>query len=274
MVHLPIGILYVSFVMAWVARRESYAGLRPALSFTLLIGAVSTVLASVLGLLLASYGGYDASTLGFHQWFGIAVAVLSMAVWGLYRDGGEQRAGMRRLVKGRLSIFSLLMVLLCVTGHYGGTLTHGDGYLTEAMPPALGGLFGVERADKPFVIENVQEAAIYDGLIQTILARRCQSCHGARKQEGGLALHQRTSLLAGGDGGAVVVPSALDESELYRRLTLPADDEERMPPKGRTPITPGEIALIGWWIEQGAPAEGRVADIDRKGDGWGRRVSE
>src|SRR3546814_18128805 len=122
MVHLPIGILYVSFVMAWVARRESYAGLRPAVSFTLLIGAVSTVLASVLGLLLASYGGYDASTLGFHQWFGIAVAVLSMAVWGLYRDGGEQRAGMRRLVQGRVAILSLVMVLFCVTGQYGGTL--------------------------------------------------------------------------------------------------------------------------------------------------------
>src|SRR3546814_15627909 len=124
MVHLPIGILYVSFVMAWVARRESYAGLRPAVSFTLLIGAVSTVLASVLGLLLASYGGYDASTLGFHQWFGIAVAVLRMAVWGLYRHGGDQRAGMRRLVKARPSPFPPFIVLSSLPGPSARTLTH------------------------------------------------------------------------------------------------------------------------------------------------------
>src|SRR5690606_25625003 len=181
LVHLPIGILVVSFIIAWVSRREAYVGLRPAVPFTLLLGAVSAVLASVLGLLLASYGGYNDRTLGFHQWFGIAVAVLSVGVWWLYRDGTARRTGMRQLVKGRLSIFSLLMVLLCVTGHYGGTLTHGEGYLVEAMPPALGGLFGTTQVEEPFVIENVQEAAIYDGLIQPILARRCQSCHGEKK---------------------------------------------------------------------------------------------
>ncbi|MGV3763029.1 c-type cytochrome domain-containing protein [Parapedobacter sp.] len=263
LVHLPIGILMVSFIIAWASRREAYGGLRPAVPFTLLMGAVSAVLASGLGLLLASYGGYEARTLGFHQWFGIAVAVLSVGVWWLYRGRTEQRTGMRQFVKWRLSIFSLLMVLLCITGHYGGTLTHGEGYLTETMPPALGGLFGVARSEEPFVIENVQEAAIYDGLIQPILARRCQSCHGDKKQEGGLALHGRAGLLAGGDGGAVIVPSQPEESELYHRLTLPVSDEKRMPPKGRTPITPGEIAVIGWWIAQGAPAEGRVADMEQ-----------
>lgn len=263
LVHLPIGILFISFVIALVARRPAYSGLAPAVPFTLFVGAISAVFASVLGFLLASFGGYDNRTLGFHQWFGIAVAVLSILVWWLYHRLAEQRAGMRSLVKWRFSIFCMLMVLLCVTGHYGGTLTHGKGYLTDAMPPALGGLFGIEQVEEPFVIENVQEAAVYDGLIQPILARRCQSCHGATKQEGGLALHQQASLLTGGDGGAVIVPSELNESELYTRLTLPVGDEKRMPPKGRTPITPEEIALIGWWIEHGAPFEGLVADVEQ-----------
>ncbi|WP_353128184.1 c-type cytochrome domain-containing protein [Parapedobacter pyrenivorans] len=263
LVHLPIGILFVSFVIALVARRPTYSGLAPAVPFTLLIGAVAAVLASALGFLLASYGGYDARTLDFHQWFGIAVAVLSIGVWWIYRRGSGRTAGMRLLVKGRLAIFGILMVLLCVTGHYGGTLTHGKGYLTDAMPPALGGLFGVERVEEPFVIENVQEVAVYDGLIQPILARRCQTCHGATKQEGGLALHQQESLLAGGDSGDVIVSHQISESELHIRLTLPAGDEKRMPPKGRTPITSDEIALIGWWIEQGAPFEGQVADVQQ-----------
>ena len=262
-VHLPIGILVVSFVMAWFGRRQDTSGLRPAVSFTLLLGGISAVLASALGLLLASYGGYDMRTLGFHQWFGIATAVLSMAVWWLYRGATEQRPAMKRMVAWRLPIFSALMVLLCVTGHYGGSLTHGEGYLTEAMPPALAKVFGVEHEPETLVFENVQAAPVYDGLIQPILATRCQSCHGERKQEGGLALHQWSSLSTGGDGGKVLTPGQLEDSELYRRLVLPVGDDERMPPKGRTPITDDEIALIGWWIEQGAPTEGLVADLEQ-----------
>ncbi len=261
LVHLPIGILFVSFVIALVSKRPAYSGLVPAVPFTLLIGAVAAVLASALGFLLASQGGYDIRTLDFHQWFGVAVAVLSMGLWWIYHRGPGRTAGMRMLFNGRLAIFGALMALLGVTGHYGGTLTHGKGYLTDAMPPALVGLLGVERVEEPLVFENVQEAAVYDGLIQPILARRCQTCHGATKQEGGLALHERRSLLAGGDSGAAIVPKQLDESELYVRLILPAGDDKRMPPKGRTTITPDEIALIGWWIEQGAPFEGLVADV-------------
>lgn len=266
LVHLPIGILFVSFVFAVMTRRPAYAGLRPAIPFTLFVGAISAVLASALGFLLAGYGGYEARTIDFHQWFGIGVAVLSILVWWLYHDAAEQYVRIKRLAKWRFSIFCALMVLLCITGHYGGTLTHGKGYLTDALPPAVGELFGAQQTEESLFIKNVQEAAVYEGLIQPILSHRCQSCHGPTKQEGGLAIHQRASLLAGGDGGTVVVPNQLSKSELYTRLTLPAGDEKRMPPKGRTPITADEIALIGWWIEQGAPFDGIVAEVEQPGE--------
>ena len=42
-----------------------------------------------------------------------------------------------------------------------------------------------------------------------------------------------------------------EESELYKRLTLPADDKKRMP-KGGEPLAKDKIDLIGRWIKEGA----------------------
>ncbi len=267
LVHLPIGILFVSFVMVLFSRRPAYSGLGAAVPFTLLIGASSAILASLSGYLLSRNGGYETHTLGFHQWFGISVAAVSLLVWRLYYPPSDQRTYFRLLVRGRFLILSVLMLLVGITGHYGGTLTHGKGYLSDAMPPGLSGLFGVQREkDEPLRIENVQEAWVYEELVQPILSKRCQSCHGATKKEGGLAMHQRESLLKGGDGGKVIVPERIDESELYTRLILPVGDEKRMPPKGRTPITSDEIALIAWWIEQGTLSDTKIKDIEQSAE--------
>ncbi len=267
LVHLPIGILVVSFLIACFSRKQAYASLRPAIPFTLLIGAVSALFASTTGYLLSLNGGYETRTLGFHQWFGIGAAILSFLIWRLYIPGAEQDTRLRFLVKSRFGVFALLMVLLCVTGHYGGTLTHGSGYMTDAMPVGWRDALGIEPAKaERLLIENIQEAKAYEEVVQPILAARCQSCHGATKKEGGLALHEKNGLLDGGEGGPVMVANHLDESELYIRLTLPVGDEKRMPPKGRTPITPDEIAVVAWWIEQGALFDTQVKDMEQSAE--------
>lgn len=81
-------------------------------------------------------------------------------------------------------------------------------------------------------IENVQEALVYEAIVAPILKQRCQSCHGERKKEGGLALHSKGAILTGGDGGKVLLAGKMTESELYARLVLPEGHEGRMPPKG------------------------------------------
>ena len=98
--------------------------------------------------------------------------------------------------------------------------------------------------------------------VEDVLATRCVACHGAGEAKGGLRLHTRATALAGGEDGPAVVPGDPAMSLMIKRLHLPDDDDERMPPAGKksTPSLPaGEIALLENWIKAGAPwPEGRV----------------
>src|SRR5262245_13748498 len=42
--------------------------------------------------------------------------------------------------------------------------------------------------------------------IRPLLAAKCQKCHGAKQQRGGLRLDSRTAVLQGGKNGPAVVP--------------------------------------------------------------------
>lgn len=264
LVHLPIGMLVMAFLLALLSQKKSGSSLAPAVAITLLFGAASAVLASISGYLLSLGGGYDTRTLSLHQWLGISVALTSMFSWLLYRRPADYEGGLRSLRKFRFAFLSLVVALLCLAGHFGGTLTHGEGYLIEALPEQTRRLLGWQS--EQLVIENVQEAPVYDAIIQPILKQRCQSCHGARKKEGELALHTLDMLMQGGESGRVIVAGNPVESELYRRLTLPEGDEDRMPPKGRTPITANQIKLIEWWIGVGAPSDKKVKELEQPED--------
>ena len=70
------------------------------------------------------------------------------------------------------------------------------------------------------------------------------------------------TLMEGGTAGAVIKPGDADGSDLYHRVNLDPGTEEFMPKDGKTPLTRNEVAAIGWWIEQGAPASARVGSLD------------
>jgi len=59
-------------------------------------------------------------------------------------------------------------------------------------------------------------------------------------------------LMKGGDSGPTIVPGDAAASELYRRITLPHDDEEFMPSGGKKPLSADETRWIELWIEAGA----------------------
>ncbi len=89
--------------------------------------------------------------------------------------------------------------------------------------------------------------------IAPILTARCQACHGS-KTEGGYSVATPRKFLTAGDSEAVpVVPSKLDESELWRRL-ISKDDSERMPVDAE-PLSAVQLAAVKAWIEAGAPIE-------------------
>lgn len=82
--------------------------------------------------------------------------------------------------------------------------------------------------------------------IQGIFEARCIDCHGPKKQKGDLRLDSQETALA-----EVVKPGKSGESELYKHISLPADHEDIMPPKG-DPLTKKQIAAIKQWIDEGA----------------------
>lgn len=253
LVHLPIGMLVMAFILALISRKKDQSGPQSAISITLLCGAAAAVLACATGYLLSMGGGYEQRTLALHQWLGIAVAAVSIVCWVLYRKPAFSTF--------RLPFLALMLILLCSAGHFGGTLTHGSGYLAESLPQGMRQFFG----DQPeqLIIENVQEAQVYSVIIQPIFQQRCQSCHGGKKQEGQFALHSFEQLMEGGESGPAIAPGKADSSELYRRLVLPEGHEDRMPPKGRTPITTDQVKLIAWWINAGAPTDKKVSELSQ-----------
>src|SRR6478609_2781110 len=89
---------------------------------------------------------------------------------------------------------------------------------------------------------------------------RCLECHTPEKAKGDLVFTTREGMLKGGEGGAALKPGSPDDSELLKRVRLPADHEDRMPPKKNgDPLSPAEITALNDWIAAGAPwPEGEV----------------
>lgn len=83
--------------------------------------------------------------------------------------------------------------------------------------------------------------------IAPIFEKRCIECHGAEKKKGGLRMHTKEETF---DSETVVAGKA-DDSEVYLRVILAADDDDIMPPKG-DPLSKAEQQKIKDWINQGA----------------------
>jgi hypothetical protein len=92
----------------------------------------------------------------------------------------------------------------------------------------------------------------FDRDIRPILDGACLKCHGPERPKGRFRLDERTAALKGGGGGADIVPGRSADSPLIHFVARLVPDKE-MPPEGKgTPLTPGQIALLRAWIDQGA----------------------
>ncbi len=106
----------------------------------------------------------------------------------------------------------------------------------------------------------------FEKQIRPLLAEHCQSCHGEKKQEGGLRLTSRELLLKGGETGRAVVPGKPAESLLIKAVGYLG--ERKMPPKQKLADT--EIDKLTRWVALGAPWPESAATPKDKGDGAGQ----
>ena len=110
--------------------------------------------------------------------------------------------------------------------------------------------------------EQAQVAQVTQHDVIPVLYLRCTVCHGKQKQEGGLDLRTRASILRGGKSGPAIVPGKPHDSLLIWKI-----ESGEMPPTklmlevSVRPISKGETDLFAKWIAQGAPEALDLPDI-------------
>ena len=246
LVHLPIGILLLAILLEALSMRVGYTGLKPAADLSLLIGCCSAALSCCTGWLLSQTGDYDPGLVVVHQWLAISLTLIS--------------AGLYFVVRGRAPgrwesvLMCFVVVLLILTGHWGGSLTHGPGYLTDGLTPA-----NTEPTLRP--VADIRSAVVYSSMVEPVLHDNCYGCHSAVRVKGGLRLDGPDRILRGGKDGPVIVAGESAASLLVKRIGLPLDDEHHMAPKEKGQLTPVEIRLLRWWIDHGASFDKTVGGL-------------
>ena len=71
------------------------------------------------------------------------------------------------------------------------------------------------------------------------------------KHKGDLKLDSVEAITKGGKDGPVLAPKDAEKSDLYHRVILTKDDDDRMPPKG-DPLPKDQTEIIKQWIVEGA----------------------
>ncbi|MBM3975967.1 MAG: hypothetical protein FJ299_03120 [Planctomycetes bacterium] len=254
LLHAPIGLLVaIALLRAWqFARRRradasdaaatSVIGLERAIGMLCWATAFAALLTAGAGLVLAREDAYVTSTtLDRHRLLGIAIAVGVLIV--------ALTHGRPRLQVVHHAVLIASLAATAFGGHLGAELSHGAGFLTEPFRER------VRMADPPTALEVSTDgpARVYEERIAPILAGYCIDCHGPTKRKGSLALHGPAEIELGGISGDVLSRANPAASELLRRVHVPIDDDECMPPAGKPRPNAAELDELRRWIEAGAP---------------------
>ncbi|MGJ8641496.1 MAG: c-type cytochrome domain-containing protein [Opitutaceae bacterium] len=249
--HFPIAFILLLAIVEVIPDFKLGRRLHGATFVIAGFAAASAIFAALFGWMLATSGDYPEDLVDRHRWLGIAVMVLSIIC--LFLKSIQYIRGNTSVNLIYYAVLTAAMVTLIFTSHDGGSLTHGKGYLTyylrgdddkKADPP-------VDTSIEP-IVETV---TAFDAHIAPILETHCYKCHGPEKSKGDLRLDSADAIVAGGEYEPGIDYDNLLESALLTRLLLPEDDEDVMPPDGKKRLDPSEIAVIRWWVEQGASFE-------------------
>ena len=293
-IHFPIAMLIVAALIEAVRLLSSKARRPTSFGLTaVIVAAIFGVLSAASGWLNAEFEGAEQTTdLFLHRWLGVSVAVISlvlapMAILAAMRREPSDPLELEQMPPSRtFAIYRYGVIvaafLVAFTGHLGGELVYGDGYLMKAWPSAE-----EPEAEKPAESSSVAPAttskkdesvpastsnasnsaseasleaqasdavlaardpdAFFASHVLPVFAARCVECHGPDKAKAGLRLDSLAATLEGEGEDAMVVAGDPEGSELLRRVLLPRDDDEAMPPKGDG-LTAAQIEAIRAWI--------------------------
>ena len=247
-VHFPVGLLCIALLLEAVGWFRKSTELRAGITAMVWIGTISSVVAAALGLVLSRQDDYGGTTVVIHQWAGLATMTFAIGTVFALR---AKRMNLYR------TLLTVTVLGVSIAGHYGAMLTHGDDYLTSVLPFGKGGRtpmnagpkFTFASAGKSLDEKQISELNVE---VRSILAHNCYSCHGTTKVKGGLRLDKKEFIFKGGEDGVVLVAGHPEDSDMIRRVKLPAGHDDAMPTKGKR-LTEHDIDVLEYWIKQGAP---------------------
>ncbi|TDB61171.1 c-type cytochrome domain-containing protein [Arundinibacter roseus] len=246
LLHFPIVLLVVALLMSFFENQFDAAGrlVVQQLSRTIyLTGVFLAGVTVVFGIFLSQEGGYAAEPLQGHKWTGSGLYFAGIGTYFLIY--------IRPISQTFARVASVFVVVgLIVTGHLGATLTHGEGYV---LAP-----FQTKTLTTTVALED---AIVFEHVIQPILEQKCISCHNEDKQKGELLLVSQEALLKGGKSGKLFVAGNPEISLLLQRIHLPMNEKKHMPPTGKVQLTEEEKTLLALWIQAKANFKLKITDL-------------
>ena len=248
--HFPIVLIILALLFEVAGRFYRLKVGDNTVMILLIAAAISALVSIAAGFFLFASGDYSGSLMEQHFWAGAitgAAIFVTLALFYVHRNTTRYYY----LYFGGL-LFANGAVGL--TSHLGGSITHGEDYLTEHLEFVFHTFDDEEGKDESRML-------VYEDMIVPIFEAKCISCHNSRRAKGNLVLGSRDNMLKKGDSGLPsITPGDPLESEVYKRVMLPEGHSDRMPPEGKMPLSGVEIDLLKFWIASGATDTLKASD--------------
>jgi uncharacterized membrane protein len=248
--HFPIVLIILALVFEVAGRFYRLRVGENVVFIILIAAALSTLVSIAAGFFLFASGDYAGDLMEKHLWAGAITGAgifFTVGLFYTYRSSG-------RFYYGYFAALVLTNASVGYTSHLGGSITHGQDYLSEHLGLLI-------HAPDDGHVKSESEWLVFEDMIQPVFEMKCLSCHNEQRAKGDLTMSAYSDLLkAGKSGHPAVIPGNATQSELYSRVMLPEDHNDHMPPQGKTPLKDAEIALLKYWITTGASPELKMAD--------------
>ena len=241
-VHLPIGIVLLTIAID-VFMRNKNNSVHRVITMGWFFSFFSGLLAALFGWFLGDNGYYFESQINIHRWSGIAFVGLCFIIWLLRYINFRFSKSFNR------SVNLTTILLLMITGHFGGEMTHGQNYLFENLPYVQKKISVIPLSEAKR--SKTDSLFVFEDLVYPVLEEKCIACHNQNMAYGGLNMSALETMVKGGNSGAGIQNGKPFESLIYKRVSFPHDHPKFMPPSG-VPLSYDQIATLEWWIDNGA----------------------
>jgi uncharacterized membrane protein len=232
--HIPIGILVLFATFHFLFKNQINTESK---KIFLLLLSLSAVLAAIFGFFLGQ-SGTDESLLNSHRNTGVIFSLLCYLAFAYYEVWSEN------ILISNVTL-GFLLVLMIWVGHQGGTITHGEDFLSFSKKTE----------------ETNLANTVFDAKIMPIFKSKCVACHNDSKTKGGLNMSTIAKLIIGGKNGPIWKAADVIHSKFLQRALLPLESKEHMPPKGKNQLSPEEITILTNWVKEGALTNQKLSDV-------------